>query len=254
MRLSGVAATLRRGLTVVAALMLLLDYFPSFRTPLPRPQPPKLARSGCFARRSARRIQSRRSSAPHAITDSTRCSCRCADAATRTSPARSNRAPPICSGSQRVSIRSQPCSPARTRPALRVHAWVNVNLVSSATDLPIATTHLDPSSSRVADGAARSRAGTGEGARRQSRPTSASSRDGRAHRRSGPANAAAHRRPLRLADPSRRRRSRQRASCAILSPLRRRRRAPRLRALSERAVRLQPRRHPRVPRRPPSRS
>ena len=46
------------------------------------------------------------------------------------------------SGSRRHSIRSRRSSTAAHAAGLRVHAWVNVNLVSSAADLPIAREHL----------------------------------------------------------------------------------------------------------------
>ena len=44
--------------------------------------------------------------------------------------------------SRPASIRSQPSSRSAHAAGLRVHAWVNVNLVSSAVDLPIARDHL----------------------------------------------------------------------------------------------------------------
>ena len=54
--------------------------------------------------------------------------------------AASNRALRSCSDSRCASIRWPPCSNAAHAAGLRVHAWVNVNLVSSAADLPIAPT------------------------------------------------------------------------------------------------------------------
>ena len=60
-------------------------------------------------------------------------------------------------GAAGASIRSPRRSRAAHAAGLQVHAWVNVNLSSSAADLPAAREHVDLPPSRVADGAARAR-------------------------------------------------------------------------------------------------
>ena len=72
---------------------------------------------------------------------STRSSCRCAAAATPTTAARSNRARPS-SRRTRTSIRWRRPSIRRTPQGLQVHAWVAVNLVSSAATLPSSREHV----------------------------------------------------------------------------------------------------------------
>ena len=87
-----------------------------------------------------------------AITASTRCWYRCAAAATPTTRRRRARA---------AELLRQPddFDPLATvleaghAAGLRVHAWVNVNLVSSAAELPSAREHIVSSTSCVADGA-----------------------------------------------------------------------------------------------------
>ena len=77
-----------------------------------------------------------------ASTASTRCSSRCAAAATRTTAAASSRSP--------TDLARQPATfdplaaviEAAHAAGIRVHAWINVNLVSSAVDLPSPREHL----------------------------------------------------------------------------------------------------------------
>ena len=78
---------------------------------------------------------------------STRCSCRCAAAATRTSSTALEPRP--------ASLAAQPAfDPLATTIAqaheagLQVHAWINVNLVASAAELPAAREHVDLPPSR----------------------------------------------------------------------------------------------------------
>ena len=80
----------------------------------------------------------------------------------------------------RRSIRSPPCSTQAHAAGLRVHAWVNVNLVSSAVTLPASREHVDLRAARMADGAARARGGDAEDRLRAARRTSAAWRAGRA--------------------------------------------------------------------------
>ena len=122
---------------------------------------------------------------------------------------------------------------------LRVHAWVNVNLVSSAVDVPTDRTHvvyrrpewlMVPATARPRDGPPRT-------------PEPALRREAHAM---DPVAAVRGGRPLRVADPRgvagpdrlRRRRSRR--------PVPDRRRAPRLPPVSHRRLRLQPRVAPRA--------
>ncbi len=127
---------------------------------------------------------------------------------------------------------------------LRVHAWVNVNLISSAADLPIAATHivhrhpewlmvprdLAQELSRVRE---ESPGYVGKIARwTRTQPNG--------------------RRPVRLPDSPRGRRARGRGRSRSGGAVRRRRRSPRLRTLSLGSVRLQPRRRSRVSRRCPA--
>ena len=68
--------------------------------------------------------------------------CRCAAAATRTSPAASSRAPRRWRAS-RASFDPLAATLALARAqGLRVHAWVNVNLTSSGAELPASREHV----------------------------------------------------------------------------------------------------------------
>ena len=136
-----------------------------------------------------------------------------------------------------------PSSPRRTQAGLRVHAWINVNLVSSAVELPLAREHLvyrHPEWLMVPRDIAQER--------RQDCP-----RQPRVRREDGAMDPRASRASSKVSTPRR--------SCPAPRALYRdgrardrqaipdRRRPLRLRALSERPLRLQPARDCRVPRR-----
>ena len=122
---------------------------------------------------------SRTSSGRRAAMASTRCSSRCAVAATPTTAAASNRGAEL--------LARQPASfdplgellAAAHRSGLRVHAWVNVSLVSSAVDLPDGRDHLVRQRLRMADGSARARRASCHGSIRGTRRTWRRWRDGR---------------------------------------------------------------------------
>ena len=239
----------RRALTALAFAAALCAS--PVATPLLTAEPPRFTASE-DAGRNARplgaahvadlaRSASRRSCARRAITGSTRCSCRCAAAATRTSSAASSRGPPISSASRSRSIRSRTvidrahaAGPARARVDQRQPRVERRRSAgrARAPRLP---------ASAVAHGAARHRAGDGHdrsrepGVRRQARALDAHAvgRD---------------RGALRVADRARGGRLHRVDRRRHRAPLRPRRRALRLRALPHRALRLQRRRHPRVPR------
>ena len=138
---------------------------------------------GPAERRSVRPNPSRRSSAPRASTGSTRCSCRCAAAATRTSRAASNHAPPISS----VSPHELRSAGDRPRPGARgraARARVGQRQSRLERRRPAERARAPrPPPSRVADGAARSRAGAVARRPKRARRTSASWRAGRARSR-----------------------------------------------------------------------
>ena len=99
---------------------------------------------------------------------STRCSCRCAAAATPITPARSSRAPPSWPAQPDVRSAGDHHRAGARAPACKVHAWVAVNLVSSAVDAAGVARARDLSRTRMADGAAR--AGRGDEEDRSAQP------------------------------------------------------------------------------------
>ena len=92
----------------------------------------------------------------------------------------SNRAPRISRGSPPPSIRSRRVLTEARARGIRVHAWVSLNLVSSAVELPASPGPSRLSPSGVADGAARRSRRTSRGSIRPIPDTSARSRAGRA--------------------------------------------------------------------------
>ena len=196
-----------------------------------------------------------------ATTGSTRSSCRSEAAVMRTS--RSGLEPRAADlQRQPRDLRSAGHRPrAGARAGLRVHAWVNVNLVSSAADLPIAPTHLVhrhpewlmvprdlvQELSRVPE---ESPAYVGKLARwTRAQTTAATAATGTQPARASQQNLEGL---YTSPHPSRGRRSHQRRRPRSRHALRGRRRPPGLRALPDRTLRLQPRRHSRLPRRRPA--
>ena len=93
---------------------------------------------------------------------------------------RSSRAPTALAASRpRFDPLATTIAAAHER-GLRVHAWVNVNLVSSATELPTRATHIVYAASRLADGAADARVRAVAHRSARARSTSAGLRAGRA--------------------------------------------------------------------------
>jgi uncharacterized lipoprotein YddW (UPF0748 family) len=141
MRLPGVSATLRRGLTVVAALMLLSTT--SLRPHAAAETTPAETRALWVLRTSlgtpdsiASLVRTARDHGFNTLLVQVR---------GRGDAYYTSNLEPRAADLQRQPASFDPLATVLAQAhesGLRVHAWVNVNLVSSATDLPIATSHL----------------------------------------------------------------------------------------------------------------
>lgn len=141
MRLSGVSATLRRGLTVAALLMLLMLALASPRAA--REAAPTETRALWVLRTSLGSTESI-TTLVHTARDHG-FNTLLVQVRGRGDAYYASSLEPRAADLQRQSASFDPLATVLAKAhdaGLRVHAWVNINLVSSAADLPIAPTHL----------------------------------------------------------------------------------------------------------------